>query len=123
MPDLVKQHDVEDEGLLSCLSDEEREFTHRCLCAVAEGLVTPLDLHSMTGLMADELAEVIELWPDVNQHVTGDLAINNCLLAAWGYPLRAETWQRWFSEPRHEAKRVLEKWRAAHGTRSQLKAP
>jgi hypothetical protein len=96
------------------LRKRDREIVHRCLVAAARGIYGQ-DLHAVVGLHEHELEALLQQWPSIEDDPAYELAVNNALLNAWGYPLDEDTVWRWFGVPREELRRVHAKWKRSRG--------
>ena len=86
----------------------------RCLVAAAH-VIYGEDLHPVVGLDETELEALLRRWPAIEEDPNWELAVNNTLLNAWGYPLDDDTVWRWFGVPREEIRRVHDHWRRSFG--------
>jgi hypothetical protein len=92
----------------------DRALVRRCVEAAAAG-VYGLDTHSVIGMDAEELQQLLARWPYTEGDPDDEMAVNNAMLNAWGYPLRVEARLRWFGPTSAEVRRVHAAWRRATG--------
>lgn len=99
---------------LEGLSRTDREVVRRCLAATAAGVFGD-DTHSVIGLHCSEVEAVLRHWPAIEMDPNWELAVNNTLLNAWGYPLDDDVVLHSFGVARHELRRVHEDWNRSQG--------
>jgi hypothetical protein len=100
---------------LTDLDQAEREIVKECLRAAAEGpFFDDWEFHTLFGLKRDEVKNVLESWPNVDESEGSVvLAINNSLNNLLGYPwsARDHEWPKFISVSKEEVGRVFSKWR------------
>ena len=76
---------------LANLEARERELVRRCLQAAVEGPFFPdWEFHALFGLERNEVKEVLESWPKLDDSTEiVQLAINNSFANLLGYPMVA----------------------------------
>src|SRR4029077_19527488 len=86
---------------LSDLDQAEREVVRDCLRAAAEGpFFDDWEFHTLFGLKRDEVKNVLESWPNLDENNESVvLAINNSLNNLLGYPLheRNHEWPKFIA--------------------------
>jgi hypothetical protein len=98
---------------LDRLSASDVEIVRQCLAATVAGPFFPdWEFHILFGLERDEVAELLDRWPDPANPEDQDLAVNNALSWLLGYPHGQEqAWSEFISAPPSEVAAVLTRWR------------
>jgi len=97
---------------LDRLSTEDREVVRECLAAAVRGPFFPdWEFHILFGLERDDVAAVLERWPDPKCPEDQDVAVTNALNWLLGYP--HEKWDLWhaiIAVPPRDVAAVLARW-------------
>ena len=99
---------------LTDLTPAEKEIVYQCLKASCDGPFFPeCEFHTIFGIQRDELREVINEWPDVDDGGgSAFLAINNSLNNLLGYPHNCEhVWNEYIGVSSEEVSNVFNKWK------------
>lgn len=101
------------ESALDRLSATDVEVVRQCLAAAVAGPFFPdWEFYALFGLEREDVAKVLERWPDPANPKDQDLAVNNALNHLLGYPHRKEqVWSEFIPVPRSEVAAVLTRWR------------
>jgi len=97
---------------LDRLSPEDVEVVRQCLTAAVRGPFFPdWDFHILFGLERDDVAAVLERWPDPKCPEDQDVAVTNALNHLVHYPHgQWEVWNDFISVGPREIVRVLAQW-------------
>ena len=105
------------------LSDDEIKVIKECIKAAAYGPFfideeakdNPYwEIHSMFGLMIDELRRIADAFPDLDlEDENVRLAINNSINNLLGYPhgCSDEVWSKYISVSEDELRKIFFKWK------------
>jgi len=98
---------------LDRLSSSDVEIVRQCLTATVAGPFFPdWEFQTLFGLARDEVAEVLDHWPDPANPEDQDLAVNNALNWLLGYPHGQEqAWREFISAEPSDVAAVLTRWR------------
>ncbi len=95
------------------LSPKDVAVVGECLAATVSGPFFPdWEFGTLMGLERDQVAQVLERWPDPASPKDEYVAVSNALNNLLGYPHGGENaWGRFISVPREEVAAILSRWR------------
>jgi len=98
---------------LDRLSGSDLEVVRECLTAAVHGPFFPeWEFHTIFGLERDDVAEVLDRWPETANPEGQDLAVKDALNNLLGYPHGQEqAWREFISAQPSEVAAVLARWR------------
>jgi hypothetical protein len=101
---------------LAGLEESERGIIRQCLRAAADGPFFPdWEFETLFGLGRNELKDILEIWPDVDESEEKvQIAINNTLNNLLGYPHGCEKeWHQFITASAKQVQVIFEKWRGS----------
>ena len=102
------------ESGLDRLTADDIEVVRQCLRAAVNGTFFPdWEFSLLIGPERDEVAEVLERWPDSKNPEIQDVAVNNVLNNFLGYPgveWDGAEWREYISVGPREVAAVLSRW-------------